>query len=52
MKKILFCFAVLFVFGGCASNWNCAACKANADKDNASAGTSKILNETGAQKVK
>jgi uncharacterized protein YceK len=52
MNKLFFCFAVFLLLGGCASNWNCRACKANAAQDKANAGTEKVLNEMDSQKTK
>jgi uncharacterized protein YceK len=52
MKKLFFCFAAFIFLSGCASNWNCRACKANSDKDKANAGTEKVMNEIGSQKAK
>lgn len=52
MKKIILYFMAILFFAGCASNWNCRACKANSAQDKASAGTDKVLKEIDTQKVK
>ena len=52
MKKFIFCLAAWLLISGCASNWNCKACKANDAQDKANAGTEKVLNEMDTQKAK
>ena len=52
MKKFIFCLAAFLMFAGCATNWNCRACKANSAQDKANAGTEKVLHEADTPKTK
>ena len=52
MKKFIFCSAVMLFLAGCASNWNCRACKANTAQDKADAGTEKVMKEINTQNTK
>jgi uncharacterized lipoprotein YajG len=52
MKKFIVCLAAFLMFAGCATNWNCRACKANSAQDKANAGTEKVLHEIDTPKTK